>query len=151
MLLIEALPVINRSLTELRQRELGPFVAAIDAGVRAVMTSHILLPQIDSENPATTSRVLLVALLREDLGLSGLIVSDALDIAGAQQGGGFGDVAVRALHAGCDLLCLGTDNTDDDLAEIERVVRAATRSEDLNAERLQDGTDRRCSTSCRPR
>ena len=44
-----ALPVVDRSLPELRQRELVPFVAAIEAGVRVVMTSHILLPQLDAE------------------------------------------------------------------------------------------------------
>ena len=43
-----ALPVIDRSLAELRERELVPFAAAIEAGVRVVMTSHILLPQLDA-------------------------------------------------------------------------------------------------------
>ncbi len=54
-----ALPVIDRSLDELRQRELLPFVAAIEAGTRMIMTSHIMLPQLDAENPATMSQVCL--------------------------------------------------------------------------------------------
>ena len=48
-----ALPVIDRSPAELRERELVPFAAAIEAGVRVVMTSHILLPQLDPDQPAT--------------------------------------------------------------------------------------------------
>ena len=42
-----SLPVVSRSLDELRRRELLPFAAAIDAGCRLIMTSHILLPQLD--------------------------------------------------------------------------------------------------------
>ncbi len=122
-----SLPVIDRSLEELRSRELRPFAAAIAAGTRLVMTSHILLPQLDAENPATMSRDILIGLLREELGFSGVIVSDALDMAGASAERGVPDAAVRALRAGCDLLCLGTDNTDDELAEIEQAVHAGHR------------------------
>ena len=103
----------------------GPFAAAIEAGTRLVMTSHILLPQLDAENPATMSRDILIGLLREELGFAGVIVSDALDMAGASAERGVPDAAVRSLRAGCDLLCLGTDNTDDELTEIERAVRTA--------------------------
>ena len=48
-----SLPVVNRSLAELRERELVPFAAAIEGECRAIMTSHILLPQLDSNHPAT--------------------------------------------------------------------------------------------------
>ena len=47
------------------------------------MTSHILLPQLDPDQPATMSRAILGDLLRTELGFSGVIVSDALDMAGA--------------------------------------------------------------------
>ena len=67
-----ALPVIDRSLEELRQRELLPFVAAIEAGTRLIMTSHIMLPQLDTENPATMSQPMLTGLLREELGFGGV-------------------------------------------------------------------------------
>ena len=80
--------MIDRSVDELRARELVPFAAAIEAGARLVMTSHILLPQLDAENPATMSRAILIGLLRQELGFSGVIVSDALDMAGASAGGG---------------------------------------------------------------
>jgi beta-N-acetylhexosaminidase len=137
-----SLPVVDRTADELRHRELLPFVAAINAGSRLVMTSHILLPQIDAENPATMSHHILVGLLREELGFSGVIVSDALDMAGAHAGRGIPDAAVRAMAAGCDLLCLGTENTDEELIDIEHAVSEAIASGILGAERVHDGAER---------
>jgi beta-N-acetylhexosaminidase len=120
-----ALPVVDRSIDELRSRELVPFVAAIEAGTRVIMTSHIMLPQLDAENPATMSSTLLTGLLREELGFGGVVVSDALDMAGAASPGGMPETAVRALRAGCDLLCLGTDNTEHEVVAIEQAISAA--------------------------
>ena len=137
-----SLPVVDQSADELQHRELLPFAAAINAGSRLVMTSHILLPQIDAANPATMSHKVLIGLLREELGFSGVIVSDALDMAGASASRGIPDAAVRALRAGCDLLCLGTDNTDEQLTDIEDAVSKANTSGILGAERVQDGADR---------
>lgn len=120
-----SLPVVDRSLDELRHRELVPFFAAIDAGCRVIMTSHIMLPQLDSNHPATMSRFVLHDLLRGDLGFSGVIVSDALDMVGASGSLGMAGAAVAALRAGCDLLCLGTENTDAQLDHIEEAVNGA--------------------------
>jgi beta-N-acetylhexosaminidase len=137
-----ALPVVDRSLEDLRRGELVPFVATIKAGARLVMTSHILLPQVDAENPATMSRAILVDLLRGQLGFTGVIVSDALDMAGAQSEGGMGEAAVRALRAGCDLLCLGTETADAQLVQIEQAVEKAVATGQLEAERLADAVSR---------
>ena len=137
-----SLPVVNRSLDELRSRELRPFVAAIDAGCQVVMTSHILVPQLDGKNPATMSRIVLHQLLREELGFSGVVVSDALDMAGASGSLGMSGAAVAALAAGCDLLCLGTGNTDAQLAEIERAVSNAIAAGTLGSDRVEDAMSR---------
>jgi beta-N-acetylhexosaminidase len=120
-----ALPVVDLPLAELRRRELLPFAAAIAAGSRTVMTSHILLPQIDPFAPATFSRIILQDLLRRELGFTGVIVTDALDMVGASGSIGIPEAAVRAVAAGCDLLCIGTDNTDEQLAQIEAAIVAA--------------------------
>ncbi len=136
-----ALPVIDRSLPELHERELAPFAAAIEAGTRVVMTSHILLPQLD-DVAATMSRTVLVDLLRGELGFTGVVVTDALDMAGAQAGGGLAEAAVRALRAGCDLLCLGTDNTDEELTRIEEAVAVAVADATWSPDRVQDAADR---------
>ncbi|SEI12970.1 MULTISPECIES: glycoside hydrolase family 3 N-terminal domain-containing protein [unclassified Leifsonia] len=132
-----ALPVVDLSAQQLRERELVPFRAVIDAGARAVMTSHILLPQLDAALPATLSPAVLDGMLRGELGFDGVVVSDALDMEGASGGGrGIPEAAVLALAAGCDLLCLGTENTDDELAAIEEAVVAAVSSGRLAPSRL---------------
>jgi beta-N-acetylhexosaminidase len=137
-----ALPVVDRSLAELRARELLPFEAAIRAGTMTVMTSHILLPQLDSANPATLSRSILEGLLRTDLGFDGVIVTDALDMRGASGETGIPAAAVRALAAGADLLCIGTDNTDDELAAIEAAIASAVTDGTLAEERIATSTER---------
>ena len=137
-----SLPVVDCSLDELRARELVPFVAAIDAGSRVIMTSHIMLPQLDSDHPATMSRKVLNDLLREELGFSGVVVSDALDMAGASGSLGVAGAAVAALRAGCDLLCLGTENTDTEVADIERAVNSAVADGTLARTRVSEAVSR---------
>jgi beta-N-acetylhexosaminidase len=137
-----SLPVVNRSLDELRRRELLPFAAAIDAGCRLIMTSHILLPRLDRERPATMSRIVLDHLLRRELGFAGVVVSDALDMAGASGAVGMAGAAVAALRAGCDLLCLGTENTEAQLADIEQAVRDAIAEGSLASDRVSDAASR---------
>ena len=137
-----SLPVVNRSLDELRSRELLPFAAAIEAGCQMVMTSHILVPQLDRNHPATMSRIVLHDLLRQELGFSGVIVSDALDMAGASGSLGIPEASVAALRAGCDLLCLGTKNTDAQLADIEQAVSDAVTEGTLARERVSEAMSR---------
>lgn len=137
-----ALPVINRPLNELRSGDLLPFQAAIAAGAATIMTSHILLPALDPDNPATFSERILGGLLRGELGFNGVIVSDALDMRGASGETGIPEAAVRALTAGCDLLCIGSETTDALLDEISEAVSAAVESGRLPAERLADAANR---------
>jgi beta-N-acetylhexosaminidase len=131
-----ALPVVDVSLDVLRTRDLPPFRAAIEAGARTVMTSHILLPRLDPAGPATFSSRILGDLLRGELGFDGVIVSDALDMAGASGAIGIPAAAARALAAGCDLLCLGTGGSPEQLDAIGAAVAA------VDADRLADATRR---------
>ena len=135
------LPVVDLPLAALRERELLPFTAAIEAGTATIMTSHILLPQLD-DVPATFSRLILGGLLRGELGFTGVIVSDALDMRGASGVTGIPDAAVRALAAGCDLLCIGTANTDAQLGEVEAAIAAAASDGRLDPARLADALTR---------
>lgn len=135
------LPVVELDLDALRRRELVPFVAAISAGVATVMTSHILLPRLDPAAPATMSRRVLTGLLREELGFDGVIVTDALDMAGASAGIGIPAAAVRALAAGADLLCLGRAS-EPHLDAVQVAIVAAVQRGELSADRLHDAATR---------
>lgn len=137
-----SLPVVDLPFEELSARELRPFVAAAQAGARSIMTSHVLLPQLDPARPATHSTAILQGVLRGELGYDGVIVSDALDMAGASGELGIPAAAVRAIAAGCDLLCIGTENTDEQLAGIEGALEAAVADGTLPQERLEDAAAR---------
>ena len=136
------LPVVDVTLDELRERELEPFRAVIAAGARTVMTSHILLPRIDPDLPATFSRTVVEGLLRGELGFGGVVVTDALDMHGASGERGIPEAAVLALAAGCDLLCIGTENTDAQLAEIEDAVVAAVAEGRVAVSRIEEAAGR---------
>ena len=99
------LPVVSTSLSDLRATDLVPFRAAIEAGVRSVMTAHVVFPAVDTV-PATISRRFLAGLLREELGFGGVIVTDALEMAAIGDSAASAEGAVRSLAAGADLLCL---------------------------------------------
>ncbi|WP_431032791.1 glycoside hydrolase family 3 N-terminal domain-containing protein [Streptomyces sp. P6-2-1] len=99
------LAVVDVSPETLRTRELVPFAAAVAAGARAIMTAHIVFPALD-DAPATLSPAVL-RLLREDLGFTGVVVSDAIDMRAISRTVGFAEGVVRTLAAGVDLVCLG--------------------------------------------
>jgi beta-N-acetylhexosaminidase len=136
------LPVIDADLELLDRRELVPFRAAIDAGVQAVMTGHLTLPAITGGEPATLSRAAVTGLLRERLGFSGVIITDALDMRGASAEIGIHEASVRSLCAGADLLCLGSQEYEESVRAILTAIVAAVRSGRLPVERLSEAAER---------
>lgn len=105
-----ALAAVTASRARLDSVELVPFRAAIDAGVGAIMTFHGFLPALDSaEVPATLSPKVMTTLLREDMRFDGLVVSDAMDMAGVVDRFGAAEAAKRAIAAGNDVLLMPAD------------------------------------------
>lgn len=102
----DSLPSVDKSIAELRECELRPFQAAIDAGCSLVMTAHVAFPQLDPSGlPATLSPVLLKQLLRDEMGFHGVVCSDSLLMAGVRDlFESEGEMALAALNAGVDLL-----------------------------------------------
>ena len=98
-----ASPRIERSRAEIEAVDLPPFRSAIAAGVPTIMTTHITFPTLDPDLPATFSPAILGGLLRDDLGYSGLVVSDDLEMAGASERFTLTEGAARSLGAGADL------------------------------------------------
>lgn len=135
------LPVVDAPLVTLRERELVPFAAAVGAGAAAVMTSHLVVPALDPDLPATLSAPVL-GLLRHDLGYDGAIVSDALDMAGASGERSIPEAAVEALVAGVDLLCTGPDKDAALVRATQSAIVAAVASGHLPLGRLAEAADR---------
>ena len=99
-----AAPRVTRSRAELDACDLVPFQALIQAGVPAVMTAHITFPALDPEAPASLSDRVIGSLLREQLGFSGIVVSDDLEMAGIAWNRPLETSGITALRAGSDLL-----------------------------------------------
>ncbi len=135
-------PHVLADLDTVHRRELAPFRAAIAAGVPTVMTSHILVPALDPSAPATFSERILQEVLRAELGFTGVIVTDALDMAGASATQGIPTAAVRALVAGADLLCLGSETTAQAYAAVLDAIVAAVDAGLLDRRRLEDAAAR---------
>ncbi|MEV6953175.1 glycoside hydrolase family 3 N-terminal domain-containing protein [Streptomyces sp. NPDC051183] len=128
------LPVMRHSRAQWEELDEPPFRAAVEAGVDAVMTAHIVFPALDpSRDPATLSRPIVTGILRERLGFRGVVVTDALDMAGVRQKYGDDRVPVLALKAGCDQLL-----NPPDLGLAVRSVLAAVDSGELSRARIEE-------------
>ena len=104
------LPSVERDAESWAATDLPPFAAAIEAGVAGVMSAHVAVPAVDaSGDPATASAAILTGVLRDRLGFTGAVVTDALDMAGAREALGDGEIAVRAVLAGADQLLMPAD------------------------------------------
>jgi beta-N-acetylhexosaminidase len=100
------LPVFAGTMQRLESAELIPFAAAVAACAPLVMTAHILLPQIDTENPASLSRAMLDGVLRRRLRFDGVILADDLGMGAIAKRFGPGEASVRTLRAGTDMAML---------------------------------------------
>lgn len=112
------IPVVTHDEARLRQVELRPFKAAIDAGAKMVMSAHIGMPALDDGRiqPATLSPAILHRLLRQQMGFTGVIVSDALDMGAITQGDGLAANIVAAAQAGVDLMLMARDPESQEIA-----------------------------------
>jgi len=137
-----ALPTVDTSADALRWCELVPFRAAIDVGVQAVMPGHLLVPAFDPDRPATVSPPIVTALLRRELGFTGLVVTDALDMGGAGGPSAIPATVVEALAAGADLCCLGPDNDEALVEACVAAVLGAVEAGELTAERVAEAAAR---------
>ncbi|MEV0155127.1 glycoside hydrolase family 3 N-terminal domain-containing protein [Micromonospora sp. NPDC050686] len=146
------LPTVDVPPAVLRERDLPPFAAVIDAGVEAIMTAHIRVPALTGDGPATFSRAVLVDLLRAEYGFTGVVITDALEMKGAAvAAGGVGPAAVRALAAGADLLCIGA-KVDAELVELVAAeIGDAIGAGRLDRARVEEAAARTAALAARTR
>jgi beta-N-acetylhexosaminidase len=148
------LPRVDTPAETLALRELRPFEAAVSWGVPMVMTCHVLVPSLepDPRRPATLSKRIVTDLLRERMGFRGVVITDALEMAGATKLGSHGEVAVRAIEAGCDLLLYSklTPGPEEALLALREALRAGRLTRARVAESLARIRKLRAGSAARP-
>ena len=124
------MPVLEASMERLESVEFVPFRRAIEAGVDAVMTAHIAVPQLTkgAKIPGTLSPDILTDVLKNTLGFRGIVVTDAMEMAGITKQYGNGPAAVAAVKAGVDVLLLPPD-AEEAINAIELAVKSGEISE----------------------
>ncbi len=136
------LATIDAPMRVVRERDLPPFEAAIAAGVRAIMPGHLRVPELTGDLPASLSRRAQTDLLRGELGFTGVIVSDGLEMRAVSKRYGIPEAAVQAVIAGTDLLCLGRDQDQLSVLAVRAALVEAVRTGRLAGERLEEAAAR---------
>jgi beta-N-acetylhexosaminidase len=145
-------PWIFHSREQWEQTDAPPFRAGIAAGVDMVMTAHVIMPELQSDcdpdtqvgcDPATLDPEILTGLLREELGFDGVVVTDALNMAGVREKYGDARIPVLALKAGADMPMMIDTATDTvSLRVAYDAVLGAVRSGELTERRIDESVRR---------
>lgn len=152
------LPSVNKSKKVLLENELKPYQALIDQGIDAIMTAHILYPQLDNEKiysqktgknesiPATMSKTIVTGLLKQELGFDGIVITDSMRMNAIAKSWGQEEAVIHAINAGIDMICtpfLLYDSTGiNDLEKIIEAVENAVEKGIVKKERIDDAVTR---------
>ncbi len=128
------LPVINQNLERLNDIELYPFKQLIAHGIPTIMIGHLCIPALESEKnlPATFSKAIVTDLLQKQLGFSGLIITDALEMKAISDRYSIGEAAVRSIIAGNDILLCPIDIAVAVQAIKQAIVNGIITEEEIN-------------------
>lgn len=118
------LPVVNKTVKELEEFELLPFVEAVHQGADAIMIAHLLIPQADDKYPASLSKNLISNLLRGHLSYEGVIITDDMTMGGITKHYNIGEAAVKSVQAGSDIILVGHEH-DKQLAVLKALKKSA--------------------------
>lgn len=152
------LPSVDKSKDVLLQNELKPYEVAIDQGIEMIMTAHILYPQLDNSTvlsdktgqqeklPATMSKAIITDLLKGEMGFSGIVCTDAMNMQGVSDTYDQVQAVKLAINAGVDMICMPCVLYDlDDLQALDAIidgVEAAVNNGEISEERLNDAVRR---------
>jgi beta-N-acetylhexosaminidase len=135
------LPLVEHPPDRIRRVECVPFRDAIAADVAFIMTAHVLVPSFDEERPATLSPRIVQALLRDELGYPGVILSDDLEMKAIAKTYSVPDAAVQAIAAGCDGLLICSGDVEVQAQTLEALVHAVENGT-ISAKRIEDALKR---------
>ena len=135
------LPREDKTLEQLEEAELIPFRRCIEAGIPAIMTSHILFPSIEKENlPCTMSRTIITDILKGRLGFRGLVFSDCMEMEAIRKFYGTAKGTVAAFQAGVDLAEIS--KTTELMWETAKAVNEAAEAGQLDMAELRRSVEK---------
>ena len=145
------LPIITKSMEELRQSELQPFMAGIDADVAAIMVGHLWLTELDPNDdiPSSLSQSVVGGMLRNELGFDGLIMTDALDMDAVDTRYTLSEATLLAIQAGVDIITVGPHvGTKTIATAMDDLVRSVEQG-DVSIQRIDESVRRILSAKVR--
>ncbi len=136
------LPTIAHDMERLKQIELKPFIEVMEQGADTVMTAHVYFPAIEKQPgvPATLSKKVITDLLREELGFTGVVTTDCMEMNAISEGIGTAEGAVAALKAGVDLIMVS--HLQSRQYETLSLVKAAVQSGEITEGELDTAYER---------
>lgn len=135
----KTLPTISKTLAEMHDYEMFPFKYLINKGVKSVMVGHLHVPSMDSRpnRPASLSNKIIEETLRNEFGFRGLVMTDALDMAGVTDHFDQGDIEVEAFLAGNDILTVSRN-----FAKAFNSIKSAVNKGKITHQRLNASVSR---------
>lgn len=132
------LPVLKQSLKEIKETHLYPFEKLIDQGVEAIMVAHLEVPALESRSQlaSSLSHNVVSQLLQQQMGFSGLVITDALDMKGVSDYFKPGMLELQALIAGNDILLL-PENVPAAIQTIRQAIESGQITEDYVNEKCR--------------
>lgn len=152
------LPCVDKSFNEIIDNELKPYYVAIEDGIEMIMTAHILYPQLEKDKivsemtgqpeslPATMSDDIITHLLKEKMGFSGVVITDAMNMKGISGKWNQVQAAVIAIQAGVDMICMPcTLYNENDLKNLDAIIDGIKKAVEENVipmSRINDAVTR---------
>ncbi|WP_075810175.1 glycoside hydrolase family 3 N-terminal domain-containing protein [Clostridium perfringens] len=152
------LPMVNKSIEELRETELKPFKIAIENGIDMIMTAHIQFPQIEKDTfiskkdgsqiviPATLSDDIITGILREEMGYDGVAITDAMNMKAISDHFGELESTKMAINAGIDIILMPTIlRNNEDVKKLDYIVNGildSIKSGEIKEEEITDSVER---------
>ena len=134
------LPIVNKSLQQLKELELIPFEKAINSGADVVMVAHILLPKLDADFPSSMSKNIITGILRKQLDYSGVVITDDVTMGAIIDHYSIGRAAVESVKAGSDIILVG--HGYNNAVEAISSLKSAVQKGEITEQRINESVSR---------
>ena len=134
------LPIVYKTLEELRNFEFIPFVRAIESGCDVIMVSHIILNEVDSINPASLSKIVISDLLRKDMGFDKVVITDDMSMGAITSIMSIEEACIKSIEAGCDILLLG--NAYEEIEQVINSIKLKLYNGEISEEQINKSVKR---------